>query len=57
MDDVKRSDLELRVREALRQHQREGLNMIGSVDQLVRRIVQAVEEWLDDSRLVKKKGA
>lgn len=57
MDDVKRSDLELRVREALRQHQREGLNMIGNVDQLVRRLLQAVEEWLDEGRLAKKKGA
>jgi len=57
MDDVKRSDLEAKVREALKQHQREGLNMIGNVDQLVRRLVQAVEEWLDESSLVRKKGA
>jgi hypothetical protein len=57
MDDVKRSDLEAKVREALKQHQREGLNMIGNVDQLVRRLVQAVEEWLDDSSLARKKGA
>jgi hypothetical protein len=57
MDDVKRSDLELRIREALRQHQREGLNMIGNVDQLARRIVQAVEEWIDEGRVIKKRGA
>lgn len=57
MDDVKRNDLELKVREALKQHQREGLNMIGNVDQLVRRLLQAVEEWLDEGRVAKKKGA
>ena len=48
MDDVERSDLEAKVREALKQHQREGLNMIGSVDQLVHRLVRAVEEWSDE---------
>jgi hypothetical protein len=57
MDDVKRSDLEVKVREALKEHQREGLNMIGNVDQLVRRLVQAVEEWLEESSLATKKGA
>lgn len=57
MDDVKRNDLELKVREALKQHQREGLNMIGNVDQLVRRLLQAVEEWLDEGRVATKKGA
>jgi len=43
MDDVERSDLEA--------------NMIGNVDQLVRRLMQAVEEWLDESSLARKKGA
>jgi hypothetical protein len=31
--------------------------MIGNVDQLVRRLLQAVEEWLDEGRVAKKKGA
>ena len=31
--------------------------MIGNVDQLVRRLIQAVEEWNDESRLATKKGA
>jgi hypothetical protein len=57
MDDVKRNDLEARLREVLRQHQREGLNMIGNVDQLVRRLIQAVEEWNDESHRAQKKGA
>ena len=57
MDDVKRNDLEAKLREVLREHQREGLNMIGNVDQLVRRLIQAVEEWNDEGRVTKKKGA
>ena len=57
MDDLKRNQLEAMLREALRQHQREGLNMIGSVDQLVRRLVQAVEEWTEDGRVAQRKGA
>jgi len=31
--------------------------MIGSVDQLLRRLVQAVEDWAEGGRLTKKKGA
>ena len=57
MDDVKRKELEAKLREALKQHQREGLNMIGNVDQLVRRLVQAVEEWTKEGRLANRKGA
>ena len=57
MDDVKRSELETRVKEALKEHQREGLNMIGNVDQLAQRLVRAVEQWLDGDRLAQKKSA
>ena len=31
--------------------------MIGNVDQLVRRLIQAVEEWNDEGRVATKKGA
>jgi hypothetical protein len=31
--------------------------MIGSVDQLVRRLVQAVEEWTEEGRVAQRKGA
>ncbi|HZU32904.1 MAG TPA: hypothetical protein VFB79_17445 [Candidatus Angelobacter sp.] len=34
------------MRQVLREHQHEGLNMIGSADQLLHRIVEAVEEWV-----------
>jgi hypothetical protein len=54
MDDVKRNQLEARVKEALKEHQREGLNMIGNVDQLAQRLVRAVEQWVDGDSLQRK---
>lgn len=48
MDDVKRNELENRLRETLKEHQRDGLNMIGSVDQLVHRLSRTVEQWLEE---------
>lgn len=57
MDDVKRSELEAKLKEALREHQREGLNMIGNVDQLVHRLVDAVDRWIEDGQLAERKSA
>lgn len=57
MDDVKRNELENRLRETLKEHQRDGLNMIGSVDQLVHRLSRTVEEWLEDGRGAERKSA
>jgi hypothetical protein len=57
MDQFKKDELEARLKNALKEHQREGLNMIGNVDQLVRRLVQAVEQWIDNDRLVERKSA
>jgi hypothetical protein len=57
MDDVKRNQLEARVKEALKEHQREGLNMIGNVDQLTHRLVRAVEHWVDEDTLAQRKSA
>jgi hypothetical protein len=54
MDQSKRDELETRLKDALKEHQREGLNMIGNVDQLVRRLVQAVEQWVDEDRLAER---
>jgi hypothetical protein len=54
MDQSKRDELEARLKDALKEHQREGLNMIGNVDQLVRRLVQAVEQWVDEDRLAER---
>jgi hypothetical protein len=44
MDPSKHEELKTLLRNTLKDHQREGLNMIGSVDQLVLRLTQAVEE-------------
>jgi hypothetical protein len=51
---LKATPLETRIREALKEHQHEGLHMIGGVDQLVGRILTAVEEWLDEERTSRK---
>lgn len=57
MDQSRRDELQARLREALKEHQREGLNMIGNVDQLVHRLVRAVEQWRDDELLAERKTA
>ncbi len=57
MDQSKKDELEARLKSALKEHQREGLNMIGNVDQLVHRLVHAVEQWIEDERLAGRKSA
>lgn len=57
MDHLKKSELENRLRNALREHQHEGLNMIGNADQLLHRLVSAVEEWIDEPHLIRQKTA
>ena len=57
MDDTKRTDLAVSLRAVLKDHQREGLNMIGSVDQLVQKLVHAVEEWGEGTREEERKSA
>jgi hypothetical protein len=57
MDDTKRTELAVSLRAVLKDHQREGLNMIGNVDQLVQKLVHAVEEWVDENRVAERKSA
>jgi hypothetical protein len=57
MDDTKRTELALSLKAVLKDHQREGLNMIGNVDQLVQKLVLAVEEWAEDTRQAERKSA
>lgn len=57
MNDVQRNELEMKLRGALKEHQRDGLNMIGSVDQLVHRLVDAVDEWIEGGRDTERKSA
>ena len=49
--------LETRLREVLKEHQRDGLSMIGNVDKLVVSLVHAVESWLEEERIAEKKSA
>ena len=57
MESHKRDELETRVREVLKDHQRNGLNMIGNVEQLTRRLVEAVERWTESEPLTERKSA
>ena len=56
-DSHSHNELATRLREVLKEHQRDGLNMIGNVDKLVVSLVHAVEKWLDDQRVAEKKSA
>ena len=57
MDHLRKADLESKLRQALREHQHEGLNMIGNADQLLHRLVQAVEDWSEGRSLSRQKSA
>jgi hypothetical protein len=41
----------------LKEHQHEGLNMIGSADQLLHRLVEVVEEWSEGGFISQQKSA
>jgi hypothetical protein len=49
--------LETRLREVLKQHQRDGLSMIGNVDRLVGTLVRAVEDWIEEIKVSEKQSA
>ncbi|HLJ85580.1 MAG TPA: hypothetical protein VKZ53_02085 [Candidatus Angelobacter sp.] len=52
------STLAAKLREVLKDHQRDGLNMIGNVDKLVVSLVHAVEDWTnEETSLSAKKSA
>jgi hypothetical protein len=57
MDRCKRDELGTILKEVLREHQRDGLNMIGNVEQLTRRLVQAVEDWIEKEPVAERKSA
>ena len=57
MDPLRKAELEARLRHALREHQHEGLNMIGNADQLLHRLVDAVEEWTEGGFISRQKSA
>lgn len=57
MDNTRRDELETRLRNALKEHQHEGLNLVGGTDQLISRLLRAVEEWEKETPLQAKKSA
>lgn len=57
MDNTRRDELETRLRNALKEHQHEGLHLIGGTDQLIARLLQAVEQWEHGTPLQARKSA
>lgn len=57
MQQSRRDELEAALRDVLREHQHEGLHMIGGADQLVSRLLRAIEEWEEGTPLERKKTA
>jgi hypothetical protein len=57
MDNTRRDELETRLRNALKEHQHEGLHLIGGTDQLIARLLRAVEDWQIETPLQAKKSA
>jgi len=57
MEHVAQHELAARLKNVLKEHQRDGLNMIGNVDKLVVSLVTAVEEWIDEDRASTRRSA
>jgi hypothetical protein len=57
MDYLRKTELENRLKQAIKEHQHEGLNMVGSADQLLHRLVEAVDEWMEERPISQKKSA
>jgi hypothetical protein len=57
MDHSQRTELEAKLRQTLKDHQHEGLHMVGGVDQLIARLLNTVEEWLEGDRKIVRKSA
>lgn len=51
------STLAARLREVLREHQRDGLSMIGNVDKLVTSLVHAVQDWEEEQGKTRRRSA
>jgi ElaB/YqjD/DUF883 family membrane-anchored ribosome-binding protein len=57
LDQAKREELQAKLREVLKDHQRDGLSMIGNVEQLTRRLVQTVEGWIEQEPFAGRRSA
>ena len=57
MDSTQRDELEVRLRETLKEHQQEGLHLIGGTDELIARLLITIEEWEQRLPLQARKSA
>ncbi len=57
MQESTRAELTARLKEVLKEHQRDGLSMIGNGDKLVASLVAFIEEWVDDDQAFQRKIA
>ena len=57
VSETKETQLATKLREVLKEHQRDGLSMIGGVDKLVHSLVRAVHEWIEEEPALEKKSA
>ncbi|HWG48722.1 MAG TPA: hypothetical protein VN669_03460 [Candidatus Acidoferrales bacterium] len=57
MDSTRRDELEIRLRKAVKEHQQEGLHLIGGTDELIARLLNTVEEWEQGLPLQARKTA
>jgi len=51
------STLAAKLKEVLKEHQRDGLNMIGNVDKLVASLMQAVKDWENQAAKIQRRSA
>jgi Txe/YoeB family toxin of Txe-Axe toxin-antitoxin module len=51
------SELAAKLKEVLKDHQRDGLSMIGNVDKLVGSLVRAVHQWIEEEPANTRKSA
>jgi hypothetical protein len=57
MQESTRAELTARLKEVLKEHQRDGLSMIGNGDKLVASLVEFIEEWIDEDQALERKIA
>jgi hypothetical protein len=57
MNPSQRIELEAQLRQTLKEHQQEGLHMVGGADQLIARLLDTVEEWIEGDHKTARKTA
>jgi hypothetical protein len=54
---VSHNELQARLKEVLKEHQRDGLSMIGNVDKLAATLANAVQEWIEEHDAARQQQA